>query len=62
MIAKNEKVLYCDYCGAEVCIGIRQYREHISCGSRECNRMERDDHEQEREEAHRDLDDRMGWL
>ena len=58
---KAEKMLYCDYCGAEVGIGVRSWREIISCGERECYRMEREAYEQEREEAHQELDERMGW-
>jgi hypothetical protein len=31
------------------------------CGDTECNRAAQDAAREEREEAHRDLDERMGW-
>ncbi len=52
------KERFCCQCGAS--LGIvkrRHYDSRDTCGSIQCNRDSRD----EREDAHRELDDRMGW-
>ena len=58
---KQEKMLYCDYCGVEIGMGVRQWREKLSCGAKECDRAIRDEEMAEREEAHEQLDRDMGW-
>jgi len=57
----KEKLQFCDYCGTEIGFFVRQWREMYTCGARECQRWERDQHEAEREEAHQRLDEDMGW-
>lgn len=57
------KIKHCEYCGKD--LGGEVDRWHgdppITCGERECERWARDCVAEQREEAHRDLDDRMGW-
>ncbi len=60
-MSNQEKTLFCDYCGDEMGIGVRGYREKLTCGKRECERWARDEEQQERQEAHDQLDADMGW-
>ena len=56
------KMRYCCCCGAE--LGVwedKYYDRRDTCGQQSCEREMRDADAAEREEAHRDLDDRMGW-
>ncbi len=54
------KMRYCFNCGEE--LGEYAYHDPLdTCGKRECDRAAREGAEQEREEAHRRLDDDMGW-
>jgi hypothetical protein len=56
------KERFCFYCGKSLgFIEDRNYDRRDSCGSRECMHEEREAFIEEREEAHRDLDERMGW-
>ena len=55
------KMQHCDYCGAEIGVFVKQWREVLSCGERECDRHVRDIEQQEREEAHEQLDRERGW-
>lgn len=57
----NEKMQRCDYCGEEIGVYERYGRDPQTCGKSECERWARDAEAEEREEAHRRLDDEMGW-
>jgi hypothetical protein len=57
----REKIQYCDYCGADMGVFARYHGEKNCCGERECARMEREDYEIERAEAHERLDQENGW-
>lgn len=62
MADKTVKMHFCFNCGAE--LGIlpdRLYDRTDTCGARECEREARDQDAEERERAHEDLDERMGW-
>ena len=53
---------YCWYCGAELgVIERRDYQRTDTCGKRECERARADADAEEREEAHRRLDEERGW-
>ena len=53
---------YCAFCGDELgMIDSRYYDRNDTCGKLICERWARDQARAEREEAHRDLDERMGW-
>lgn len=54
------KMRHCFFCGEE--LGVFDYHEPLdTCGKPECDRAARDARQEEREEAHRDLNERMGW-
>ncbi len=56
------KQRYCWICGEDMgFIESRFYDRRDTCGKLTCEREARDAAREEREEAHRDLDDRMGW-
>lgn len=56
------KMRYCWMCGKEMgMIDSRYYDRGDTCGEMECAREERDADRAEREEAHRDFNERMGW-
>ena len=54
------KERFCAYCG-ESLGAYADYDCYDTCGARECNRAERDEMRADREDAHHDLDERMGW-
>lgn len=56
------KMRHCCNCGAELgVIEARFYDRSDTCGSPQCDREVREWAQEEREQAHRDLDDSMGW-
>lgn len=56
------KERHCWACGESMGpIDSRHYDRRDTCGKLECAREERDVYHEEREQAHHDLDDRMGW-
>ncbi len=56
------KQRYCWNCGEDMgFIENRYYDKFDTCGKLECQREERAAYREEREEAHRDLDERMGY-
>lgn len=56
------KVSHCEYCGDALGRDVEKWPgEIVTCGKRECVRYERDCHQQEREEAHEQLDRDMGY-
>jgi len=56
------KERFCWNCGASLgVIEGRHYDRRDTCGSRECEREARDEERAEREDAHRQLDEDMGW-
>lgn len=56
------KERYCWNCGKSLgAIETKFYDRRDTCGARECERESRDAYREEREDAHRYLDDRMGW-
>jgi hypothetical protein len=56
------KQRYCWNCGEDMgFIENRYYDKHDTCGKLECQREAQAMYREEREEAHRDLDERMGW-
>lgn len=57
---KPPRMRHCFNCGAE--LGHYAYYDPLDhCGARDCARAARDAIEQEREEAHEQLDRDMGW-
>lgn len=57
---KTPKMRHCFNCGAE--LGVSAYHDPLdTCGARECERAARDAAQQERDEAHEQLDRDMGW-
>ena len=62
MTDKPAKMRFCWNCGAELGMFTdRQYDRRDTCGARECDREARNQDMEERERAHEELDDRMGW-
>lgn len=57
----KQKMKHCAYCGEELGMTESHDRDPESCGKAECNREVSAMYREEREEAHRDLDERMGW-
>ena len=56
------KVKHCESCGADLFTPqTRFYGEMVTCGSSECEREARDSEQQQREEAHEQLDRDLGW-
>lgn len=58
---KKPRMRHCFNCGAE----LGQYADYDpldTCGSRECDRAAREIAQQQRDEAHEQLDRDMGWL
>jgi len=55
------KMQYCCYCGAELGIYEKFHSDRDTCGKLECERYVRDEMEAERDEAHRQLDEDMGY-
>jgi hypothetical protein len=53
------KIHHCPYCGEEMGDS-RDFNRDDYCGSLKCQREWRSDEAERREEAHRDLDERMG--
>lgn len=54
------KMRHCFYCGEELG-GYADYDPLDTCGKRECDRASKDQLGMDREEAHRRLDEDMGW-
>ena len=58
----SKKQRYCWVCGEDMGFVEDQYYDRRdTCGKHACEREAREAACEEREEAHRDLDDRMGW-
>lgn len=58
----NSKQRFCWNCGEDMgFIENCYYDRRDVCGKLECNRAAADAAREEREDAHRELDDRMGW-
>lgn len=56
------KQRYCWVCGGGMgFIEAKYYDRRDTCGKLVCEREARDAAQEEREEAHRDLDESMGW-
>ena len=56
------KERFCWACGESIgLIDSRYYDRLDTCGKLSCQREEREAHREEREQAHRDLDERMGY-
>jgi hypothetical protein len=56
------KQRYCWVCGDDMgVIDDRHYDRRDTCGKVTCEREAKDAAQEEREQAHRDLDDRLGW-
>lgn len=57
------KVAHCEYCGDDLGDKVERYHGDppVTCGKQDCERWARDCMAEQREDAHRDLDDRMGW-
>lgn len=56
------RMRHCFYCGDEMgVIEDKFYESHDTCGKRECDRAAQDHQGMDREEAHRRLDEDMGW-
>lgn len=52
----------CDYCGDYLGLPCERYgNEPVTCGKQECESWARDQDAADREEAHRRLDDEMGY-
>jgi hypothetical protein len=54
------RMRHCFFCGEELGV-YAEYDPLDNCGKPECTRAVREVIEAEREEAHRKLDDDMGW-
>jgi hypothetical protein len=54
------KMRHCFFCGEELGI-YADWHPLDTCGKAECNREASNAAREEREEAHRELDRRMGW-
>jgi hypothetical protein len=52
---------HCFNCGAELVVYRSYYGQVENCGAPECMRAEREMHAAERDEAHRQLDEDMGY-
>ena len=55
------KVKDCEICGAELRVPEARQGETVTCGAPACDREARAIAQQERDEAHEDLDRRLGW-
>ena len=55
------KVTHCEICGAALPIPEVRQGETVTCGRAECDREARAIAQQERDEAHEELDRQMGW-
>ena len=56
------KERFCYVCGESLGeIDARNYDRRDTCGKLSCDREIREEDREHREEAHRDLDERMGW-
>jgi len=61
-MSTDAKERFCWNCGKSLgVIQNRYYDRTDTCGARECERELRDQLRAKREEAHRELDERMGW-
>lgn len=57
---REAKMRHCWYCGDEMGV-YADYDRMDTCGKRECERARGDAESDEREEAHRLLDEDRGW-
>lgn len=55
-----KKMQNCCWCGEELGVYDAPYNHADTCGNRECDREARGMHEEQREQAHHDLDQQMG--
>jgi len=55
------KMRYCFYCGAEMGV-YADYDKLDTCGRAACDRAAKEEMRMERKEAHRRLDEDMGWI
>lgn len=55
------KMKHCAYCGDELGMTDDNDRELEACGKRECQREVRGMYQQERDDAHAELDRMRGW-
>jgi hypothetical protein len=58
----TERRQQCAYCGEDMGPWTRFSDRNDTCGKRECESFARDQDAAEREQAHRDLDEREGWI
>ena len=62
MTITTAKERFCWNCGASIGVVAQHlYDRGDTCGARECDRAARDEAYADREEAHRQLDEDMGW-
>ncbi len=61
MADEQKKRAVCAYCGADMGPWTKFSHRDDTCGKRECERWARDQDAIEREEAHRKLDEDMGY-
>jgi hypothetical protein len=59
----TRKMRYCFFCGAELgyLLAVLEWQPSDTCGAIECEREARAAAQEEREEAHRKLDEDMGY-
>lgn len=58
----SREIHQCEYCGEELGYSVKKWPgELVTCGKPECLRYERDCYQEEREEAHRQLDRDLGY-
>ena len=56
------KISQCEFCGDDLFGEVDKWPgEIVTCGKRECERWARDEKLAEREDAHEQLDQMMGW-
>jgi hypothetical protein len=60
-MSATAKMRHCFNCGAE--IGIHAQHDPLdTCGAHECEREARNCEQQERDDAHHEIDRNMGWF
>lgn len=58
----GRKIHNCEYCGEDLGCDVDKWPgEMVTCGKQECQRAERDFYQEQREEAHEQLDRDMGY-
>ncbi len=58
---KTPKMQHCFNCGEELGVYVHYVHDIECCGAQECNREMQNIYQQERDEAHEQLDRDMGW-